>query len=65
MIRPSADNSQLLCDAINAHSEAAKKVEEFRSTNSKALTRADEALLELSYKLHKEAFEILFKVGRL
>lgn len=58
-------NSQEFVDAVNAATSAQMLTLKFRDMNKDALSRADMALLDVVFLLNKQAFELLFKVGRL
>lgn len=57
--------SQEFVDAVNAATNAQMLTLKFRDMNKDSLSRADMALLDVVFSLNKQAFELMFKVGRL
>lgn len=57
--------SQEFVDAVNAATNAQMLTLKFRDMNKDSLSRADMALLDTVFALNKQAFDLLFKVGRL
>lgn len=57
--------SQEFCDAVNASSKAQQLIAKFEAVNKESLSRADLVLLETIFALNKQAFDLLFKVGRI